>query len=170
MSAIAKDRVERYAVRVLLLDAAQSVLLLSTRDASNPAFGTSWELPGGGITRGENVAVAAARELREEIGFILPPAHFSMPLWHREVLYTYRGERRQQREVVCVARILELAPSIDDSGREPIEREDHLLYRWWRVNDLRDSEERFYPKSLPRHVDSLIAGFQIEDPLETWDE
>ena len=44
--------VERNVVRVLVLDAANHVLLLWTRDLSNPVFGTSWELPGGGMELG----------------------------------------------------------------------------------------------------------------------
>lgn len=94
----------------------------------------------------------------------------SMPLWRRDVLYTYRGERRLQHEAICVARISRLAPRIDDTGREAIEREDHLLYRWWRVDELRRSDDRFYPRSLPQHIDALLAGHHINEPLETWDE
>jgi 8-oxo-dGTP pyrophosphatase MutT (NUDIX family) len=154
----------------VLVDSAQSVLLLTTRDASDPGFGTSWELPGGGIARGEEIAEAAVREVREETGFSLPVADIGLPLWHRDVLYTYRGERRLQREAICRARITGLAPRIDDAGREAIEREDHLLYRWWRADELRASEERFYPRSLPQHIDALIAGLHVEEPLETWDE
>jgi 8-oxo-dGTP pyrophosphatase MutT (NUDIX family) len=46
-------RVERNVVRVVVLDAANHVLLLQTRDLGNPAFGTSWVLPGGGMEPGE---------------------------------------------------------------------------------------------------------------------
>lgn len=170
MRANAQGRIERFAIRVVLIDSAQSVLLLSTRDASNPAFGPSWELPGGGIARGEDIAEAAVREIHEETGFSLPLADIGPPLWRRDVLYTYRGERRLQREAICVARVPELAPRVDDTGREAIEREDHLLYRWWGVDELRASAERFYPRSLPQHIDSLIAGLHVEEPFETWDE
>jgi 8-oxo-dGTP pyrophosphatase MutT (NUDIX family) len=46
-------RVERSVVRLVVLDAANHVLPLQTRDLGNPAFGTSWELPGGGVEPGE---------------------------------------------------------------------------------------------------------------------
>lgn len=170
MRANTHNRIERFAVRVVLFDSAQSMLLLSTRDASNPSFGASWELPGGGIASGESIAEAAVREVREETGFNLPVSSIGMPLWRRDVLYTYRGERRLQHEAICVARIPEFAPCVDDTGREANEREDHLLYRWWRVDELGRSDERFYPRSLPQHIGALIAGLHVEEPWETWDE
>ena len=165
-----QGRVERTAVRVVLVDSSGSVLLLSTRDASNPAFGVSWELPGGGIAPKEGVAEAAVREVREETGVRILLSDVGEPLWHREVFYTYRGEKRLQRESVCVARIAGTAPAIDVTGRETVEMEDHLLHRWWRVDEMITSKDRFYPRRLPHYIDALLAGHKIVDPLESWDE
>jgi hypothetical protein len=41
--------IERTAVRLLVLDANEDVLLLHTRDLSDASFGSAWELPGGGV-------------------------------------------------------------------------------------------------------------------------
>ena len=144
--------------------------MLSTRDASNPAFGISWELPGGGIAPQEGIAEAAVREVREETGIRILLSDVGEPLWHREVLYTYRGEKRLQHESVCVAKVVGTAPAIDITGRESIEMEDHLLHRWWRIVEMRTSNDRFYPRSLPRHIEALLAGHSVVDPLESWDE
>ncbi len=165
----AQGRIERAAVRVVLVDSSGAVLLLSTRDASNPDFGVSWELPGGGIASQESVAEAAVREVRET-GFHIRLSDVSEPLWHRDVFYTYRGERRLQHESVCVAQIVGTAPAIDTTGRDTIEMEDHLLHRWWRIAELLASQDRFYPRSLPRHIEALLAGRGVDDPLESWDE
>jgi len=162
-------RTERAAVRVVLVDSSDAVLLLSTKDASNPDFGVSWELPGGGIIPQESIAEAAVREVREETGFDIRLEDISEPLWYRDVLYTYRGERRLQHESVCVAKIVGTSPVIDTTGREAVELEDHLLYRWWRIDELLASGERFYPRSLPRHIKALLAGHRVDDPLESWD-
>ncbi|ATZ96554.1 MULTISPECIES: NUDIX hydrolase [Dickeya] len=163
-------RKERFAARVLLIDGSNRVLLLSTRDASNPAFLESWELPGGGVLAGESITQAVIRELYEETGITLSASSVSSPLWKRDVLYTYRGERRLQHEAICCARI-EIAPqTIDERYREPFEREDHLRYQWWPLGELRVSQETFYPITLPRHADALIAGRIIDEPLEVWDE
>jgi 8-oxo-dGTP pyrophosphatase MutT (NUDIX family) len=74
-------RVERNVVRVVVLDAANHVLLLQTRDQGNPAFGTSWELPGGGMEPGETYIEAAVRELREQTGIRVEPACVGKPTW-----------------------------------------------------------------------------------------
>ena len=50
----------RRSARVLLLDASDRLLLVQS--------GHAWFAPGGGVEEGERLAVAAARELREEIG------------------------------------------------------------------------------------------------------
>ena len=59
-----QDRIERSAVRIVLVDSSGSILLLSTRDASNPSFKKSWELPGGGIEPDESITEAVIREVR----------------------------------------------------------------------------------------------------------
>ncbi|MGM3162312.1 hypothetical protein ACS25C_16275 [Dickeya undicola] len=75
-----------------------------------------------------------------------------------------------QHEAICFARI-EIAPqAIDERHREPFEREDYLHYQWWPLDELKRSQETFYPITLPRHVDALIAGYMINEPLEVWDE
>lgn len=54
--------------RVLVLDEADRVLLI------RHSYGSQrWMLPGGGLKRGEDVALAAQREVREEVGVTLAP-------------------------------------------------------------------------------------------------
>ena len=56
----------RHAVRVLLLDAGDRLLLLRAEaEATGAPF---WFPPGGGLEAGEDARAAAARELREETG------------------------------------------------------------------------------------------------------
>lgn len=48
---------------------------LITRRAMEKTFGGLWECPGGGVIAGESSLDAALREVREETGLILKPAH-----------------------------------------------------------------------------------------------
>ena len=70
---------ERDAVRVLLADACERVLLfhMVTREVPDGW----WELPGGGIDPGESYLEAAVKEIREETGLVVDPAHVGPPTW-----------------------------------------------------------------------------------------
>lgn len=162
-------QIERQVVRVALVDPAGLVLLLSTRDASDPAFGSSWELPGGGIENGETYRDAAVREVREETGIPIRPDEIGKPTWRRHVSYSYRGERRYQHEVIVVVRLSSVFPEIDTAGRIGVEHQDHLEHRWWSVHEIERAGQRFYPRSLPQNLGPLLAGKPIEEPMEEWE-
>lgn len=59
-------------VRVIVESESGKILLLKNVLAPND----QWTLPGGGVARGEERAVAAQRELREETGIIIPLESF----------------------------------------------------------------------------------------------
>lgn len=75
--------IERRAVRVVVLDAEERLLLFHTRDTDHPDLGTWWELPGGGIDPGETYLDAAVRELREETGIAAEGFEIGAPTWRR---------------------------------------------------------------------------------------
>ena len=62
---------KRTAARVVVLDQHGHVLLLEARDPADASKGQWWEIPGGGIEKGETSAEAALRELYEETGIEL---------------------------------------------------------------------------------------------------
>ncbi len=161
--------VRRRAVRVVLVDSAGAVLTLSTRDATNPNFPVTWELPGGGIELGETIVEAAVREMYEETGIRIEPQDVGVPLWFREVRYLYRGERRIQNETIVVAKISGAQPCISLGLREPHELEDHQLHHWWKPLDAHATTDLFYPRTLPKHLPALLAGKIVDEPMELWD-
>jgi 8-oxo-dGTP pyrophosphatase MutT (NUDIX family) len=153
---------------VVLLDASGRVLLFLTVDPVAPDVGTWWELPGGGMEPGETVAATAARELAEETGLALPPEAFGPPLWTRTATYVRRGRRVLQHEHVVLARVAADEPAPSKDARTPEELEDYTGHRWWTVEEVVASDERFFPGRLPQILPAFLAGEQVAEAFEWW--
>ena len=159
---------ERRAVRVVLLDAGERVLLFHAMLPEGSADGW-WELPGGGIDPGESYLDAAVREIREETGLCISPDQVGPPTWRRDSTWRSRGQRRLQHEVVVLARLAADRPELSDADWTAEEREDYVDVRWWPIQAIRESSERFYPSRLPALLPGFLAGEPIDEPLERWD-
>lgn len=163
--------IERHAVRLVVQDAGDAVLLFWARELTLPELGQWWEIPGGGIEAGESYADAAARELAEEAGLRIMPEQVGPPTWRRTATYRHRGTRRLQHEVIAVVRLGEAAPTIDTSGQLVHELEDYTAWRWMPIGEIQDLAARgvrFYPGRLPDLVPRLLAGETIDEPFEVW--
>ncbi|MGC1211782.1 MAG: NUDIX domain-containing protein [Micromonospora sp.] len=160
--------IERRAVRVVVLDAEERVLLFHTRDPEHPRLGTWWELPGGGLDPGETYLEAAVRELREETGFVVGAGHLGPPSWRRRASFIHRQLRHLQDEVITLVRLDVAGPDIDGAERLDYEVEDYFGFRWWPVADILASRERFYPGRLPELLTPFLTGEEIDEPFELW--
>jgi 8-oxo-dGTP pyrophosphatase MutT (NUDIX family) len=159
--------VERSAVRLVVLDADDRVLLFRIEEPQHPEQGTVWELPGGGIDTHESHRDAAIRELREETGFALMPEDIeARPTWRRHCTFRHAGVRRVQDEVVVCARLHEHAPHVEAGNQLRDELETYRGFRWWRVADIETSTQRFFPGRLPALIRRFLDGEQIEEPFE----
>jgi len=156
----------RRAVRLVVMDERDQVLLFHTRDPAQPALGTWWELPGGGIDAGESYVDAAIRELREETG--LTPLRVGPPNWTRTATFRLGDLRRVQDEVVVTAAVAGVAPTISVAGQFDYEREAYMSARWWPVADVVATTERCYPGRLPELLPALLAGDRVDEPFEVW--
>lgn len=159
---------ERTAVRLVVLDAADRVLLFHTRDPDHPVLGTWWELPGGGLDPGETYLQAAVRELREETGIVVAPAQVGAPTWRRRASFRHRQRRHLQDEVVVTVRLPGPGPDVDEADRLDYEVEDYFGFRWWPVADVVADRPRCYPGRLPELLPAFLAGEEIDEPFELW--
>jgi 8-oxo-dGTP pyrophosphatase MutT (NUDIX family) len=152
----------RRSARVLVVDGADRILLLRfTNDGL--AGGGGWITPGGGVDDGESLVDAAARELREEIGLVVPPDQLGRPVAYcsghdehwpigllRDDFFLHRVDRHD----------------VDEAGMEEFERTNHAGHRWWTLAELRTTTELVYPPSLASFLSDLLIGPPTTEPVE----
>jgi 8-oxo-dGTP pyrophosphatase MutT (NUDIX family) len=158
----------RRAVRLVVLDTEDNVLLFRTRHPEYPEFGLWWELPGGGIDPGETFVDTAVRELFEETGFRVDPTRIGPPTWTRCATYKQQGRRRVQDEVVMTVRLARVRPPIEVSGQTDYELVAYVSARWWPLADLLTTTERCYPGRLPELLPALLTGEHVDEEFEVW--
>jgi TDG/mug DNA glycosylase family protein len=148
----------REAVRALVVDAAERVLLVRFENA---ASGESWwATPGGGIEEGESDAVALRRELREECGLEL--ADPGPVVWVREVLFPWNRRLLRQSERFHLVRVdhHDAAATID------LVPEGIAGHRWWTLAELESTAERLAPPALATGMRGLLRDGLPAEPLD----
>lgn len=144
----------RRAARVLLVDADARVLMFRGCDPARPAH-RYWFTPGGGLDPEESVAAGAARELAEETGLRMMPAELGTPVWQEIATFPFGGRWYRQEQEFFLVRV----PSwqVDTAGFDEIERDSIDGHRWWTVEELESTDERFYPQDLPAVLRRSLA-------------
>ncbi|WP_412539208.1 NUDIX domain-containing protein [Longispora sp. K20-0274] len=150
----------RRTARVLLLDAADRLLLVRSEFGPDDPRGHGWFTPGGGIDDGEDVLAAAVRELDEEVGLRAAPGdlrHVAVATgradlgWanglFRDDFYLHRVDRHE----------------VDTSGLTEFEWTHQTGFRWWTAAELAATDEAIFPRGLAELLPDLIAG-RLPDP------
>lgn len=145
----------RRAARVLLVDAAERVLLFRGSDPGRPGH-RYWFTPGGGLEPDEPSAAGAIRELAEETGLAISPEELGAPVWHEVTDFPFDGRWYRQTQQFYLVRVASW--QVDTGGFEQVERDTIDGHRWWPVDELARTDESFYPTDLPRVLRRALKG------------
>lgn len=135
---------DRYAARIVLVDARERALLFNGGDPGRPEDGRWWFTPGGGIEPGETVEQAARRELFEETGVRV--AELGPVVREDYVEFPFEGRMLRQHQTFYRVRVAET--TVDVSGWTELERRSVHTYAWWTAAELRTTGEVVYPEDL----------------------
>ena len=158
---MAQTPVWRPTARLLVVDPDERVLLFSSGDATGRTW---WFTPGGGVHRGETVAMAAVRELAEETGFayaedeIGPVVATSLGRWPRD-----DGRMFLSPHAFFLVRVAH--PELNTDGQEEFERSYITGHRWWTLDELRAATDEVYPVNLADLVDKLLRSELTDGPI-----
>jgi 8-oxo-dGTP pyrophosphatase MutT (NUDIX family) len=144
----------RQAARVLLVDAANCVLLFRGIDPGRPGE-TYWFTVGGGLDHGESPQQAAARELREETGLEVAAADVGLPVWREVTDFPFDSVWYRQQQDYFLYRVP--AWEVSTAGHDVIERASIVEHRWWSVEELMHTDERYYPLRLPDLLREILG-------------
>lgn len=147
------EAIPRRASRVLLVDEAGRVLLFHGFDPARPAHGY-WFTAGGGLAPGETSVQGAVRELYEETGLRVSPEELGEPVWHEVTEFPFDGVWYRQEQEFFLLRVP--AWEVDTSGFDEIEVASVDDHRWWTVDELVGTGEKFYPAELPDLLRTLV--------------
>ncbi|MGL5865851.1 MAG: NUDIX hydrolase [Dermatophilaceae bacterium] len=166
-----RPRMPRRAVRVLVLDDRDRVLLFLDSDHGLTPPAHFWDTPGGGVDPGESDLDAVRRELAEETGRHVRAAEVAGPLLHRTVVHGYSDKVVDQTEVFFAVR----GPTfeVDAAGYTEEERLCIVQTRWWTREELSATTEPVWPADIPWLLDLLaepgrwqhgpVAGSPVEE-------
>ncbi len=164
----------RKAARLLILN-DQNQLLLSNyqgvmvREPGHEPLGSYWETIGGGIDDGESLQQAAMREAYEEAGLGNDDVELGPVVWHgQNNLIDSNGERLIADHSYILAKTKR---HIDATKITPMAlTEDELgflkEFRWWTMEELRETQENIVPPIIERELSKIINGQIPPTPLE----
>jgi 8-oxo-dGTP pyrophosphatase MutT (NUDIX family) len=148
------EPIERPAARVLVVDESDRILLFHGADPARPSI-RFWFTPGGGLDVGESPTEGAARELYEETGLRVPAEELGEPVFADLAEFPFDGIWYRCPQLFFLVRV----PVFDVAAIAWTELEQRTIdaHRWWTIEELISTDEKFYPESLPDLLRGLLA-------------
>jgi len=158
--------IERPSARLILLDGQDRLFLFKVHNPAvyNPAdpfHDPFWVMIGGMVDPGEEYAQAAVREAGEETGMTV--SGDVRWVWKRERVMQWRERRVMHLERFFLARTL--STTVDTSGLDEREKSWTMDHRWWSVDEIIDSSERFEPIDLGQRLKALLRDGPPAEPM-----
>jgi len=158
--------IERPSARLILLDGQDRLFLFKVHqptvyDPADPHTDPFWIMIGGLVDPGEEFAQTAVREAREETGLVIGDVRW---VWSRERVMQWRDKRVLHRERFFLGRTRSTA--VDTSGLDDKERSWTLDHRWWRLDEIAASSERFEPRDIGARLGALLLNGPPPQPID----
>ncbi|HYD07426.1 MAG TPA: NUDIX domain-containing protein [Reyranella sp.] len=157
--------IERPSARLVLLDPQDRLFLFkvhqpSVYDPADPFRDPFWIMIGGLVDPGEEFAETAVREAREETGLVVTEVRW---IWSRERIMQWREKQVLHRERFFLGRTE--STDVDTSGLDDKEKSWTLDHRWWSLDEITTSAERFEPVDLGRRLKVLLHDGPPAQPV-----
>jgi 8-oxo-dGTP diphosphatase len=141
---------ERRSARVILLNAAQQVLLIRfVVDRQHKPF-VFWATPGGGVENGETDLEAARRELNEELAL---DVSLTGPVHTVSSIFEHEGKPLKSVDVLFLGHHEPQGLALH--FKTEAERAAMKEIRWWTITELEQSSETIFPPDLAEVLRSL---------------
>lgn len=138
----------RETARILLVNDRDEIFLLLTHFDPEVGLPPRWITAGGGIDDGETPAQAAVRELFEETGIQTSAEQLAEQIWQTSGRWDWADGVNHHTYVDYFFKLRVTAFELDTSGWTEDERRDVVECRWWKLNELVESESVVGPHEL----------------------